>query len=191
MKLETEKILEELTALTLRLKEEAVVFLEKDLDQLNHKRTKESWSALECIDHLVQYGDFYIEELNRSIRETKSAPVEKYKVGWLGNYFAKMMIPEAGMKTLKSPKDKVPRGSSFGFSVLHDFIKQQDELVAILKKAKQVHLGKAKCSITLSKMVKLKLGDTLRFVIYHNWRHVEQAKRALTTTKSLASPQTA
>jgi hypothetical protein len=47
----------------------------------------------------------------------------------------------------------------------------------LLDKAKNVSLGKTKTGISISKLIKLKLGDTFRFVIYHNIRHIEQAKR--------------
>jgi len=41
----------------------------------------------------------------------------------------------------------------------------------------KVDIGKTKTAISISKWIKLKLGDTLRVVIYHNQRHMAQAKR--------------
>jgi hypothetical protein len=43
-------------------------------------------------------------------------------------------------------------------------------------KAQKVDLTKVKTAISLSKFIKLRLGDTLRFLVYHNERHILQAQ---------------
>ncbi|MDF2931835.1 MAG: hypothetical protein K0R36_1166 [Chryseobacterium sp.] len=63
--------------------------------------------------------------------------------------------------------------------VLHEFITRQNQLMNLLNESKNVNLNKVKISISISKLIKLKLGDILRFVIYHNLRYIEQAKRIL------------
>jgi hypothetical protein len=40
------------------------------------------------------------------------------------------------------------------------------------------HQVQIKTSISISSFIKLRLGDTLRLVVYHNWRHLIQAKNA-------------
>ena len=59
-----------------------------------------------------------------------------------------------------------------------DFIALQEELLDLLEVAKNKNLDKIKTKTTLP-LVKFKLGDTLRFVIHHNERHIVQAKKAL------------
>lgn len=178
MKLNSDKIITELTDLTNKLRADAIILKSLDAESLNRKSSNESWSALECLDHLVQYGDYYNNELLRRVKSSKTIPSKEFSTGMIGNYFAKMMIPKEGMKKMKSPKDKIPRKSNLTPELIEAFIAQQDQLLLILEKAKSVNLGNVKCSITLSRFIKLKLGDTLRFVIYHNWRHMEQAKKA-------------
>ena len=36
----------------------------KTEETLNKKETSKSWSALECIEHLNRYSDFYLPEIN-------------------------------------------------------------------------------------------------------------------------------
>ncbi|MEY4902729.1 MAG: hypothetical protein RLZZ292_544, partial [Bacteroidota bacterium] len=43
--------------------------------------------------------------------------------------------------------------------------------------AQHASLGKVRVPVSITRFLKLKLGDTLRFVIYHNERHVQQALR--------------
>ena len=38
---------------------------------------------------------------------------------------------------------------------------------------------KTKTAISISKLIKLRLGDTFRVLIYHNERHIKQAERAI------------
>ena len=78
---------------------------------------------------------------------------------------------------MKSPKDKNPANSALTITTIDRFLKQQERLKALLMQAKQVNLTKTKTSISISNLVKLRLGDTFRFLIYHIERHVKQAER--------------
>jgi hypothetical protein len=57
------------------------------------------------------------------------------------------------------------------------FIENQNKFLSILHDAKAVNIRKAKVSISLSKIIKFRLGDALLFVVYHDERHVEQIKK--------------
>lgn len=72
-----------------------------------------------------------------------------------------------------------PIKSNLDKSVLSEFISQQKQMSNLLNDAENIDLNKVKTSISISNFIKLKLGDTFRFVILHNLRHVEQAKRNL------------
>lgn len=60
--------------------------------------------------------------------------------------------------------------------VLDEFILQQKQVLLLLNDAEKVDLNKTKTSISISNLIRLKLGDTFRFVVYDNLRHVEQVK---------------
>ena len=83
------------------------------------------------------------------------------------------------MTKMQSPGDKVPSKSSYDKSIINDFIDQQKEFLDLLKKSENINLNKPKIRISISKFVKLKLGDALRVNIYHNERHVIQALNAI------------
>lgn len=51
-------------------------------------------------------------------------------------------------------------------------------MLEILKNATSVNLNKTKTGISIAPWIKIKLGDTLRVVILHNQRHMEQALNA-------------
>jgi len=48
-----------------------------------------------------------------------------------------------------------------------------------LREAKTKNLNTIKIPTTLSKWIRMNLGDTFRFLIAHNERHIRQAKRAM------------
>lgn len=155
--------------------------LQKTDNDLNKRLSEESWSVLECFEHLNRYGDFYIPEISHRISSSKTSFNQIFKPGVLGNYFAKSMLPKEKLNTMKTLKSMNPIHGELSKKVILEFIRQQNQLLDLLEKAKYVDINKTKTSISISRLIKLKLGDTFRFVIYHNLRHIEQAKRILNT----------
>ena len=179
MTLKSDKLIEDLTERTLLHIAQAKKISVLPIEKLNWKACAESWSVLECFEHLNLYGDFYIPEITNQIERSKSIPKENFKPGFLGNYFAKTMLPKNPIRKMKTFKDKNPRGSKLDAVTLNRFILQQEQILKLLDKAKQVDLSKTKTAISISKIIKLKLGDTFRVVIYHNLRHIAQANKVL------------
>ena len=85
---------------------------------------------------------------------------------------------------MKTFKEMNPNGSQLSLETAETFIHQQHQLLVILSKARQVDLTKVKTSISISKWIKLRLGDTLRVVIYHNLRHIVQMEKVVAMIKS-------
>jgi hypothetical protein len=148
-------------------------------EKLNYRTHPESWSALECLQHLNLYGDFYLPEIDRRINQSKTKPEPVFKSGILGNYFANSMLPKEKLNKMKTFQDKNPSGSTLDKRTIEEFIRQQNELLSLLDRAKKISLNKVRNSITISNIIKLKLGDTFRFLVNHNERHIRQAKRAI------------
>lgn len=147
-------------------------------EALNRKENAASWSVLECFEHLNLYADFYNPEIRSVIRNAHSTHKEEFKSGWLGNWFANSMLPKEKLKKMKTAKDKNPAGRELGRDVIDKFIAHQNELIELLDAAKNVDLNKEKTSVSISKFIKLKLGDTFRFINNHTLRHMAQIARA-------------
>lgn len=179
MKISALQLLSELTTTTQQHIQYVETLLQKTDQELNHRKSENSWSILECVKHLNLYGDFYIPEITSRIASAYSTSKTTFSPGILGNYFAKSMLPKEKLNTMKTFRAMNPIHNKLDKDVLHEFIRQQQQILDLLEKSRNVDLEKTKTSISISKLIKLKLGDTLRFVIYHNVRHVEQAKRVL------------
>lgn len=159
----------------------AVREFEKLSDEaLNWKPAQKSWSVLACIEHLNLYGDFYLPEIERSIQQAARQKVpENFKSGLFGNYFAESMLPQEKLKKIKTFKDKDPGASQLERSVLDRFMDQQKVLLSLLDEARTVDLSKVKIPLSISRLLKLQLGDTFRVLVYHDQRHIVQAKNVI------------
>ena len=179
MMIKSDELIEELEILVKQHILYATEFLKLSENELQYRNNDKSWSILECIEHLNLYGNFYLTEIEKRMKSSKKNQETYFKSGWLGNKFALDMLPKDDMKVMSTFKSKNPIHSTLNREkVLLNFIKQQKEMLILLKLAKGKSLNKIKTSITLP-ILKFRLGDTFRFVIYHNERHLKQAKNIL------------
>jgi len=155
-------------------------------EDLLRQPAPDKWSAAQCLDHLNAYARFYIPRIEKGIQGKLSgslppAPSPVFKSGWLGNYFTNMMRPKAdghpGMK-MQSPKWYRPLADLDAKLVVNEFIDWQERAKQLLEQAKLVNLESIKIPTTLGSWLKFSLGDTFRFVIAHEQRHMAQALRA-------------
>jgi hypothetical protein len=138
-----------------------------------------SWNILECIEHLNYYGNFYLPEIENRMHHGQQAKKDYFQSGLLGNYFAQSMLPKEKLNKMKTFKSVNPIYNPLDIAVLDNFIEQQDKMLELLEVAKTKDLTVIKTNISISRFIKLRLGDTFRIVIYHNLRHIEQARNIL------------
>lgn len=178
----TTELLRKLTAITNRNIEVANAFLALPDETLHRRPRPNAWNALECLAHLNHYGDYYLPEIRKQIETTKHKnATATYTSSWLGNKFATGMKPgpeSPKISTFKrsNPVNFTPAPARSDIQV---FLRQQKDLLELLGMANRVDLTRTKTGTSLSRFIKLRLCDTLRVVIYHNWRHVEQAREAI------------
>lgn len=155
------------------------VLLQEPSKKLNKRKDAKSWSALECIAHLNIYGNFYLPEIENAIANTSSGDSKNFKSGFLGGYFVNLIKPTDKLTPMKTLEKFNTLGSELNRDTLITFKEQQLKLLQLLSKASHVNLTKSRTAVSISKFIKMRLGDTLQFVIYHNQRHLIQAKKAI------------
>ena len=142
-----------------------------------------SWSALQCLEHLNSYGRYYLPAIeNGLLKNQQFSPNDTYKPGWLGDYFTKLMQPAANgrpVKKMKAPKAHIPANSRPAHEVIGEFIDQQEQMLHLLRMAEKFNLQKIRVPISIARFIRLQLGDVFRFMVAHHHRHVLQATRAL------------
>lgn len=177
--MQTEILLESLSTQVKEIIKKAAPLKERDSKELNWRPAPDSWSILECLEHLNLYGQFYLPAIERGIHRSKTSPEPEFKPGFLGNYFAESMLPKEQLKKMKTFKSKDPIHTALDKTVIDTFLQQQQQLLILLTRSRKVSLNKIKIPTSISAMLQLKLGDTFRFVINHELRHLQQVERLL------------
>ncbi|MCP2043188.1 DinB family protein [Pontibacter sp. HSC-36F09] len=164
-------------------------FVPLELSLLNYKPAPDSWSILECLEHLNRYSRYYNQVLAKAINaNTGSEHEQKISYTWLGKKSLDMVRPDNGKKS-KTVRHMNPNNSQLSHQTLEEFLDHQTELLQLLDKAKDANLNKKAIPVEFFKLLKLRIGETLEFVALHQERHLQQAlkvKKQLPVTQAAA-----
>ncbi|HEY0678434.1 MAG TPA: DinB family protein [Chitinophagaceae bacterium] len=190
-KMYSHELLDKLQSDTREIILAATYLLREDPAILVQQPAPGRWSVTQVIEHLNSYGRYYLPAMESAMKAKPSRVTELFKPGWLGDYFTKMMLPGKNGKVgnkMKSPKDHRPEPLIDSKPVLEEFLKQQQLLLDLLQQAKKKDLSGIRIPITISRFIRLKLGDTFRFLIAHQQRHFVQVKNTLAEVKAGDQP---
>jgi uncharacterized damage-inducible protein DinB len=159
-----------------------VGFFKDDTDALLIQPIPGQWSVAQVLEHLNSYGRYYLPAIDKAMSFSNSQREAWFNSGVLGNYFTNMMKPKTVFEVknkMKAPKDHSPQPQLDADKVIEEFLEQQQRLLRQLEAAKNKSLGSIRVPISITKLLKLKLGDTFRFLIAHEQRHFIQARNTL------------
>lgn len=149
------------------------------INQLNQKENMDKWSILECLEHLNRYHAYYNNTIKQGLAAAKANKADKaYKNGWFGKMSIDMMSPD-NVKKQKTLTRFNPVGSQLTKDTLTKFLAYQQELLTLLDLAKSKNINQRKVPVEFFKLMKMKIGDALTFVITHEQRHILQAQGVL------------
>jgi len=163
-----------------QLKEVIAVFQNLPEDRLLQPSMSNGWSIAECFAHLNTYSDFYLPQISKVLDQAR--PVDEsglFKHSFLGRYFIGMMDPDRGKKKYKAMKRHQPIILINPHSIISKFIQDLENMLVLLNEARDKNLLRKSVDTSLSAWIKINSGDAMLFVLTHNWRHIEQAKRNL------------
>lgn len=150
-------------------------------NQLNWKPNKDTWSLNEIFAHLNEYANFYHSVIFKRLETTKyrtpsatfsSSPLGKSAWGSMKLGNAKNIKRKFNAPKLYNPSINKQLVSG---NDCQTFEEKQREFLSLLEQVTTVNLRKVRVPIAISKFVRLRLGDALLFVAYHNERHMQQA----------------
>lgn len=188
MKFRSEQLIDQLQSDIRELILKATELRSEEKSFLQLQPGEGKWSVGQVLEHLNSYGVFYIPAIENAMNESTKHSQEWFKPGFFGNYFTNIMQPKEdgtiGMK-MPAPKGHRPILTVNIEEVLNEFIRQQQSLLDLLQEARNKNIGAIKVPITISKYIKLKLGDTFRFLIAHERRHFVQIANTLAACKTI------
>ena len=155
--------------------------------------TPEKWNAAQVIEHLNSYNRYYLPQIQLAILNAKRKNLgakSEFNPGWLGAYFTRIMKPTAQgavAHKMQAPKDHRPVVNLDLQKVLDEFYRHENLLQELLRESSTINIGGVRVPISISKFIKLKLGDTFNFLIAHQRRHFIQLRRTLETVHAGSS----
>src|SRR5690606_19371681 len=128
-----------------------------------------------------EYARFYHAAFNRRIEKTRFREPKEHFVSsplgrsaWISMKLGNAKNVKRRFNAPKAYNPSVTPGLVTGNDTA-ELLKGQQELLQILEKAATINIRRVKVPISISKIVRLRLGDALLFVAYHNERHMQQA----------------
>lgn len=181
-KFKSEDLLNELITDVRRIKESAEFFRNSDQTKMAYSPDKQKWSVVQILEHLNAYNRHYLPLIEKELTVVTQNNNAWFESGYWGEKFTKMMKPS----NVYQVKNKMKAMKAYTFSnnlnidtVLNEFQVHQDKLLKLLEMAKSRDLNAIRIPITMTSLIKLKLGDTFRFLIAHEQRHMIQARNTL------------
>jgi uncharacterized damage-inducible protein DinB len=145
------------------------------------------WSIAQVLEHLNIYCRYYIPAIEAKLHMHQTKPANSFRPGWLGNYFTTLMQPGQNhtiKHKMKAPKSATPSAQPNAGLMLDEFTAHQHQLLQVLQVAQTANLESIRIPISISKWIRLQLGDTFRFFIAHQQRHFVQISNILSSLKT-------
>ncbi len=182
-KINSLQLLEQLQADTRQLIVAASHLQSETETQLTRQPAAGKWSVTQVLEHLNSYSQYYLPAIENAMAAKEVPAAVYFKPGWLGNYFTNLMKPKHGVvaNKMKSPKNHRPSAALNAKKTITTFLEQQRRLLELLEKAKATSIGDIRVPVSISTMIRLKLGDSFRFLIAHEQRHFVQIENTLQT----------
>ena len=147
-----------------------------ELAALQQRPGSGRWSVLECLEHLNRYSRYYNPALASALARADAAATSPAApaYSWLGRKSVEMMRP-GNAKKQTTPKHLNPLGTPLDQKVLPEFDQHQARLLELLHQAPAAHLNRKAVPVEFFRLLKLRVGEALEFVVMHQQRHVQQA----------------
>ncbi|RSK42655.1 DinB family protein [Hymenobacter perfusus] len=146
---------------------------------LNQQPAPGSWSALECLEHLNRYSRYYLPELAAAVRHPARLPHVAVGFSWLGRKSCELVNPDNQRRHTTLARMNPASSQLCKDTVLSEFIGQTEQLLRLLDAAYATDLNRKTVSVEFFRLLRLRTGEALLFLVAHVRRHVAQGQRAL------------
>jgi hypothetical protein len=152
--------------------------------QIYWKPSEEKWSIGECIDHLVVTHKLYNSKIKdlQPLIENSGRSSFKFKHSFSGRMILKYVDPNSTIR-IKTFKIFKPSKRQKQTNIVRFFCEEVEAMISFAGKLQGVDLTKLKIRSPLTRLLKMNVGDVLLINLYHDKRHLNQAKKILDETK--------
>lgn len=158
-------------------------FLSQSKDLLTLKHPREDWSVADCIEHLNEFCEYYIPQIETIVQEGIEKGIEPdafFSSNSMGTEAINSVHPQnlPSMQTMGHFKGR-DIGGEKNEKVINQFMDYQERLMIVLQKAQQTSLIKLSVPVRNREEWGLQLGDCFQYLIAHQILHTLQAMNLL------------
>jgi hypothetical protein len=162
------------------IKAGSAAFLRLTDEQLGFSTGPGVWSIVEVFVHLNLSNEIYIRHILPRVTRAPDLPSNEFNSTWLGDWAYEKIIPRSDgtVFKMKTAKSVLPIKPDDDYKeVLHNFHRTCDALDDILRHSATKDLRRIRIPFHFVPFLHFSLGETLRFLVAHNERHLLQAQR--------------
>lgn len=152
--------------------------------QLWWRPEPEAWSIGECLDHLVQTGEAYLDVLDEAIENARRRGLRAegdYRPNLVGRWLPGLLEPPPGLKVPapgrirpRSPDSDAPHP---GGDPVEAFLELRERFDRRLEAADGLDLGHIGVPSPFVPLLRFDLGSAFRVIAAHERRHLWQARQ--------------
>lgn len=166
------------------------LFIDSKIKSLSNKQivwkpTTENWNIVEILAHCNAYLNYYIPLIDKAIQTTK---FQDSKSQFISSPLGAATWKSIKLGSEKNLKRKFQSPKKFNPSVhkeliiedlLNHFYASKTKFHELIECSKNVNLQRVKIPVSFSNFIRLRLGDILLFISYHEERHMNQINNLL------------
>jgi hypothetical protein len=146
-------------------------------EQLRWRPPEGGWGVGDCLEHLVASAESYRSKAGGEIARARADGREPFDGGWgktlggrmlLFGVSSSMRIPAP--RSLRPPPEPPP-------DTLDRFLRGQRDIVALMREADGLDLGRIRFASPVNTLIRLNLGEAFEVLQIHAARHLAQARR--------------
>jgi hypothetical protein len=158
----------------------SAAFLRLTDEQLGFSPAPDTWSISEVFAHLNLSNEIYIRHILPRVTLAPDIATDEFRSSWLGDWAYEKIVPrpDGTIFKMRSARSVTPvKPKEEPKEALHGFHRTCDALDDILRHSATKDLRRIRVPFHFVPFLRFGLGETLRFLIAHNERHLLQAQR--------------
>jgi DinB superfamily len=145
------------------------------LSQLVWRPNADSWSIVDCLNHLVVTGNESLANIRVALSEPQTYR-DAFLQAFVGNLLIRWMDAPPKIR-FKAPKVYRPAPNVPIDKIVDDFFQLQEAMLSCLNESQGLDLARIRVGNPVSTWFKLSLGQEFAFTAAHERRHLWQARR--------------
>jgi hypothetical protein len=149
--------------------------------QLDWRPAPDRWSVGEHLMHLAVANAPYIGRMKQVIERARARGLTSdgpYRSTWMGSRFARSMEPPP-KRRIRTFRSMLPRSAAPKADVVRAFQESMRDVMAVMRLANGVDLGRATMRSPFFFLLKLNLQEAFQTILAHNRRHFWLAREVM------------